>query len=154
MDEVKPATETDAPAIAPEETSEDKFSALQAEMDKIKEEKENYRKAYLKETSKHSEPSEDDERLRQIAREELANSRISEIAREQEQLIKVALKENKELKLAQLNKKEPSAAVGSHSEGIPVQDTSITKEQMDFFKSKNWIDKDIERYKKSQNARR
>lgn len=153
MDEIKPATETTgepAPAIAPEENLEDKVIALEAEKAKLMEEKENYRKAYLK--SEENLPDEGDDRVRQIAREELANSRLLEIAREQDGIIQKALKENKELKLAQLNRKEPSAVVGAHSESMPVADTSITPEQSAYFKSRNWSDKDIERYK--QNLRK
>jgi hypothetical protein len=75
---------------------------------------------------------------------------LAQIAQEQEAIIKKALKENKELKLANLNKtKVPPASVGSHNESIPATDTSITPEQMSAFKARGWSDKDIERYKKN-----
>lgn len=149
MDETT-ATEAIAPTIAPEEDLELKVTALEAEKAKLLEEKENYRKAYLKEASKEAEPESETnlETLRKIAREELANSRLADIAREQDEIIQKALKENKELKAAALGKKpETIAAVGAHSESTPVMDTSITPEQMTYFKSRNWSDKDIERYK-------
>ncbi len=106
----------------------------------------------MKEAAKKNEvlvDEDDDDRLRRIAREELANSKIMEITREQDELLQRAVKENKELKLAQLNKTTaPLAGIGVHSEGIPVTDTSVTPEQMAYFKTTlGWSDKEIERYK-------
>lgn len=154
MDPEKKATETVVPPIATEpEDLEAKNVALEAEKVKLLEEKENYRKAYLKQVEKNKEnpdPEGDEERLRQIAREELANSRIVEIAAEQDAIIKKALKENKELKLAQLNKTTtPPAAVGTHAEAPPVRDGLITAEQEKALRDKGFNDKDIERYKKN-----
>lgn len=132
---------------------EARFSQLESEKNKAIEEAANYKVAYLKEKSKKEESFEDDgddEKFRRIAREELANSRLAEIATEQDDIIKRALKENKELKLAQLNKtKTPPASMGTHSEGITVKDTLVTSDQMSAFKAKGWSDKDIERYKKN-----
>lgn len=146
MDEIKePATEITtevAPTIAPEEDLEAKYVQLE-------EEKENYRKAYLKEAAKRTEPAdeEEDAKIDRKVQEAIANSKLAEIAREQDGIIKQTLKENKELKLAALGNKEPPAAIGSHSETVAVTDTSITPEQMAYFKSRNWTDKDIERYR-------
>ncbi len=146
MDEIKePATETTvetAPAIAPEDDLEAKYA-------KLEEEKENYRKAYLKEAAKKAEPidEDEDEKINRKVQEAIAGSKLAEIAREQDEIIRQTLKENKELKLASLKNNDPPAAVGSHNESISVTDTSITPEQMAYFKSKNWSDKDIERYK-------
>lgn len=155
MNEVEPATEAIVPAIAPEDDSEAKIARIEAEKAQISEEKENYRKAYLKAIEKDDLPLEEKEeaRMRKVALEAIADSRLVQINQEKDQLLTAALKENKELKLAQLNKKEPPAT-GTHSEGIPVQDTLVTKEQMEFFKSKGWTDKDIERYKKSLQGKR
>lgn len=152
MDEEKePATEAIVPTIAPEEDSEARVAALEAEKAKLIEEGANYKVAYLKEKAKNDEPAdeEEDAKMRRIANEAVANSRIAEIAREQDAIITRALKENKELKLAQLNKKEPPAAMGGHNEGIPVRDTLVTPEQLDAFKARGWSEKDIERYKKN-----
>jgi hypothetical protein len=153
MEEEKKATESAQP-IATEtvavtvEDLEAKNAVLEAEKVKLMEEKENYRKAYLKADARTVPEDEDgDDKIRRIAQETLANSRLADIAREQDAIIKKALKENKELKLAQLNKTDVSASVGTHSESQPVRDTLITPEQMVYFKSKNYTDKDIERYK-------
>ncbi len=168
MNENKIATEANAPTIATEETVkipavaeedlEAKNVALEAEKSRLIEEAANYKLAYLKEKRKKeqfAEPEEDlgetqDEKMRRIANEALANSRIAEIAREQDLIIKKALKENKELKLAQMNRTNiPPASVGTSNESTPVTSTSITPEQMVAFKAKGWDDKTIERYKKN-----
>ncbi len=147
------ATETDVQPIAAEEkieveTEEARYQALEIEKD-------NYRQAYLKEVEKNKNAKnegieiDEDEKMYRVAQRALSESRLAEIAREQDTIIKKALKENKELKLAQLNKKEPSAGMGTHSEGTAVKDTLVTPEQMAVFKAKGWDDKKIERYKQN-----
>lgn len=148
MEEIKPATETTtevAPTIAPEED-------LEAKLAKLEEEKENYRKAYLKESSKKREVADEgeEERLKRLVDERLAESRLADIAREQDDLLRRALKENKELKLAHLNKNgAPPAVIGAHSESTPVSDTLVTPEQMAYFKSQGKDDKWIQNYKQN-----
>lgn len=158
-------TETNAQPIVTEETAkviavdsnedlEAKVTALEAEKARLIEEKSNYQVAYLKEKKRKEddddEPISGSDEMRRIAREELANSRLVEIAQQQDEIIKKALKENKELKLAHLNKTNtPLASIGTHSESQPVKDTLVTPEQMSAFKARGWTDKDIERYKKN-----
>lgn len=156
MADDKPATEANAPTIATGETTSAPVvqDDAEARYQKLEEEKENYRKAYLKvsderKATRDSSGSDEDSRMREIAQETLANSRLAEIAREQDAIIQKTLKENRELKLARLNKTEPPTAVGTHTESTPVRDTLVTPDQMAYFKSKNWTDKDIERYKKN-----
>ena len=151
MEEVKKATETNDQKIATGEGVNDDLevrnAALEAEKAKLLEESVNYKAAYLKEKAKSDD--DDDDRVRRIAREELSNSRLAEIAREQDAIIKKALRENKELKLAQMNKSDVSLSVGSHSEGQPVKDTLIAPDQMAQFKAMGKSDKWIENYKKN-----
>ena len=137
-----------------EEDLEAKIKALEDEKAQLIENEANYKVAYLKERSRNKESFEDeseDDKIRRIAKETLAESRIAQINLEQDALIKRTLKENKELKLAQLNKTTytPPAGMGTSSEGQPVRDTLITPEQMTAFKAKGWSEKDIERYKKN-----
>lgn len=138
--------------ITVDDDKEVKIASLEGEKAKLIEEVANWKMAALKEKAKAKdegiEPDED-ERMTRIARKALAESRLAEIAREQDAIIQKALKENKELKLAQLNKKEPGAAMGTHSEASPVKDTLITPEQMAAFKARGWDEKKIERYKKN-----
>lgn len=152
-EQTAPETAPAAPPIAPEEDLESKVALLEAEAQKLLEEKENYRKAYLKEATRAGSyfDESDEERLRKIAREELHNSKLAQITKEKEDLLARALKENKELKLAQLNKTStPPAAMGSHNESAPVRDTILTPEQEKFLRTnKGFTDADVERYKKN-----
>ncbi len=151
--EIKDTTEANVQPIVAEavvaapEDAEARVAQLEAE-------KENYRKAYLKEAEKNKQSVDDldeDEKMAVVARKVLAESRIAEIAREQDTIIQKALKENKELKLAQLNKTTatPSGAVGTHSEAPVVKDTVVTPDQEAYFKAKGWDATTIERYKKN-----
>lgn len=154
----KKGTEADAPKIPTEEVkvstddTEARIAAIEAEKAKLFEEKENYRFAYLKEKKKGDvDPSEtEEERLRRIVREETASSRISLLDKEKEDLLKKTLRENKELKLAQLNKSDIPASTSVHSEGASVKDTLVTPEQERYFKDTlKWDDKKIANYKKN-----
>lgn len=136
------------------EDLESRNAALEAERAKLIEEAANYKLAFLKEKKK-KEASEDfedeteEERIRRITIETLKDSRLAEIAREQDALLKKALKENKELKLATHNRTDIPASIGTHSESVTVKDTLITQEQLNAFKARGWSDKDIERYKRN-----
>lgn len=158
------ATEANTETIAPQEgaskvvtpTEDDleaKNAALEAEKTRLIEEAANYKMAYFKEKSKketYGDEEDIEEKIRRVSAETLAESQLAKINAEQNALIQRALKENKELKLAQLNKSTSSpASVGTHSEGTSVQDTLVTPDQMAAFKAKGWTDKDIERYKKN-----
>lgn len=160
----KPATETtsaqtiapedkDKKVIAPTDDAEARIAALEDEKATLIANEANYKIAYLKEKSKNKEPEDldetEEERIRRIANEELSKKRISEIDKEKEELLKKTLKENKELKLAQLNKTDIPASTTTHTEGQKVTDTLVTPEQLAAFKAKGWTDKDIERYKKN-----
>lgn len=144
----------DTPVAAAPQTnaddSEAKIAALEAEKAKLMEESANYKLGMMKAKGKTKEDADDDEdaRMERIARKTLADSRLADIAREQDAIIKAALKENRELKLAYLNKDTtPPAGIGSHTESAPVRDTLVTPEQAAAFKQRGWSDKDIERYK-------
>lgn len=147
-------TATTAQTVAPTATEGDAEARIAA----LEIEKANYKIAFLKEKSKNKQGSGDngeeteDERISRIVAQQLAETKIAQIDSEKESIYQKALKENKELKLAQLNKTTtPAAAIGTHNESIAVTDTIITPEQITAFKSKGWSDKDIERYKKNLN---
>ncbi len=153
MEEIKPAIDG-TPVAASVDDAEAKFAALEAEKAKLIEERENYKIAFLKEKQKgkHEDvvlDEGDDEKLRRIVREEAINSNIAQLAREQDVLLRQALKENKELKLARSKPNDPPAAMGSHSEITSVRDSLVTNDQLASFKARGWTDKDIEKYKKN-----
>lgn len=161
-----PATETNASTIATKEVAqvvattendtdyEARSLALSEEEKKLVEDA-NYKVAYLKQVKKNrdslspEEQSEED-RLRKIAREELANSRLAEINREKDELTRKAFKEVKELKQTLMNQQKGiPTSMGTHTEGRPVSDTLVTPEQHAAFKKAGWSDQQIERYKKN-----
>lgn len=142
------------PATSTEGDAEAMIAQLQAERDQALKLAGNYKNGMLK--AKGKLPSDDDldgetdeERTRRIIREEMAESRISEIDTQTDALLKKLAKENKELKLAQMNKPPIPSSDTSHSESQKVQDTLVTEEQLKAFKAKGWSDQDIERYKKN-----
>jgi hypothetical protein len=139
------------PTMAEEGDAEAIIKALEAEKNKAIEIAANYKVAYLKEKGKHSEDFVDEteeEKTRRLIREELASTKIAQIDIEKEKLLNKLAKENKELKLANLNKTgTPPATIGAHSEFTPVTDTMVTPEQLSAFKARGWSDKDIEKYK-------
>lgn len=146
-------TETNAPTIVSEENdAEARIAALEAEKATLIENEANYKVAYLKEKSKNKalDPNESEEdRIRRITREELAESALNRIDTEKENLLKKLARENKELKLAHLNKTDVSASTNSSTEAQGVKDTLVTPDQIKAFQAKGWTDKDIERYKKN-----
>lgn len=154
-------TATVEPTIAPAEEVTPTLTVeedLGARFQQLEKEKDNYKTAYLNEFQKNKALKEnqggtltDEDKMRQIAEETLANSRVVEIAREQDEIIQKALKENKELKLAHLNKTTttPAATVGAHSETAAVKDTSLSPELLAYGKARNWSDKDFANYKKN-----
>lgn len=125
----------------------------EAKIAQLEVEKLNYKTAFLKEKSKNKEEianESEDEKIQRIVDEKIAATKLAEFDSQKEELLKKALKENKELKLAQLNKPNtPPAGIGSHNETIPVSDTLITPEQLAALKARGFNDKDIERYKKN-----
>lgn len=153
MDEKDKSVNTPEPAAAQTvvvDDNEARIAALETEKAKLVEEAANWKVAALKYKDKargELSDDEEDEKMTAIAHKALAGSRLAEIAREQDAIIQRTLKENKELKLARLNGTTPPAAIGTHSEGIPVRDTLVTPDQMAAFKARGWDDKKIERYK-------
>ncbi len=154
----KDKTVEEVPAVVPpvvvpaNDDSETRIAALEAEKAKLIEEGANWKVAalkYKKESKEEDNDLDEDERMMKIAQSAVSQSRLAEIAREQDEIIRKALKENKELKLARSKTNEPPAGMGSHSESMAVRDTLVTQDQITAFKARRWSDKDIERYKKN-----
>lgn len=149
MEENKPAVNTAEPAaVQIQDDIEAQIASLEADKAKAIEEAANWKLAALK-NKKQGEGETEEDRIRRITQEEIANSKISSFDAQKNLLLTKALRENKELKLAQLNKTGIPASVGSHSESQPVRDTIVTPDQSAAFKARGWTDKDIERYKKN-----
>ncbi len=144
------AIQTDVSTVVDNEA---RIAALEAEKAKLEVERDNYKIGMLKEKAKARNEDfeeQDEERIERIVKAKIADSRLAEIAREQDAIIRAALKENKELKLARLNKNEPITSQGSSTESTPVRDTLVTQEQMRHFTEVlKWDTAKIERYKKN-----
>jgi hypothetical protein len=112
------------------------IAKLEAEKIQIQQERDNYRKAYLKKAK--GEPDEepdfietDEERTRRLIREELLNTKEAENARKAEELNKKILKENEELRKAIANRSQNSpSSTGSNMDKPEVKGNGIfTPEQ-------------------------
>lgn len=144
---VAPKTETSTVALTDDEA---RIAQLEKEKADLIVEASNYKVAFLKEKSKKEVDLDEteEERIRRITLETISENKIAQIDTEKEALLKKLARENKELKLAQLNNtKLPPQATGSDEPIATVKDTVITPEQLAAFKAKGWSDKDIERYK-------
>ena len=139
-----------------QEDTEARIAQLEADKAKAIEEAANYKlgmlkaKAKLKDSYVPDEDETEDERIARIVQEKISETKIAQIDTEKEALYQKILKENKELKLANMNKTTvPPQAMGTHTESPQVRDTLVTPEQLVAFKARGWTDKDIERYKKA-----
>lgn len=160
MEEKKPAvntTDSAANQVTTTATVEDyeaKVASLEAEKAKLVEETANWKLAALKAKNKAKDEGtveDEDEKVRRIAQEVVANSKLVQLDTEKDALIKKALKENKELKLALSGKNLSPASVGNHTEGQQVADSNFSPELLKSIKLNHpdWTDKDIERWKKN-----
>ena len=135
MPEVK-ETKTDstvekkeAVVVVPEDDTEQKLAAKDAEIAKLRDEKENYRKMGLKYKQASKEPEKDVDTesyeaiARRIAEETILNSREAQLDREKDDLIKATIRQNRELKLALANK--APIATSSPNQDMKVE---VTKE--------------------------
>lgn len=115
---------------------EELLAEKEAELQKAQEERDNYRRGMLKAKGKvqeetFSEEESDEDKMRRIAREEALSIREQMIQREKDDLIKKALKENSELKIALKNKAQLTPASGASADSSPdVKDTYWSPEQI------------------------
>lgn len=125
----------------------------EVELQKTREEKDNYRKAYLKGKSTGDDTSEtNEEMVRRITREELLNTKEAQLVAEKDSIIKNTLKRNKELELALKNRGQilSTSGEGSNTEKPEGKaDNYLSNEQLSALKAKGWDDKKIEEFKKN-----
>ena len=143
-----------APSTMTEIDAGARIAELEAEKAKLATERDNYRIGMLKAKGKTpvvlDEDEGEDDKIRRISSETLADSRLADIARELDSIIKKALIENKELKMA-LKNKPSTIAVSTGSESTQAVATSgiLSKEDIDIAKARGWSDKKIELLKKN-----
>lgn len=127
------------------------YETLLEEQLKTAEERDNYKKGLLKAKGKLPDDEiieEDDDRVRRIVIEQMAESKSAQIEKAKEDLIKKTLLDNAELRKALANKSQISdTPPGSSVDNPPVKaDGLLTKEQTAYFKSKGWSDAKIKAY--------
>jgi hypothetical protein len=153
--------EEEAVVIPPVEGGVD----LEAELTKLREEnvrlstdRENYRKGMLKAKGKLQEEEDEvlpqpqlAETIEKIVSEKLLATQESQNLIKQEELVKKALKENRELKLALANRSNlDNSGSGSGGGDIPaVKENFLAPAQIQALKARGWDDKKIELFKKN-----
>ena len=135
-----------APSTTTEIDAQTRIAELEAEKAKLETERDNYKIGMLKAKGKIQESIEDeseDDKIRRISRETLADSRLADIAREQDAIIK-------ELKTA-LKNKPSTTAVSSGSEATHAVAVPgiLSEEDIKVAKARGWSDKKIELLKKN-----
>lgn len=130
-----------------------------AELQKVRVEKENYRKGMLKAKGKMSEEDmqAEEERVRAIARDEYLKSREGQLVKEKDDLLKKVIAENKELRQANRSKAgvTPQAAGGGSSQEItPPQNSPLSADLVSKLKNeRGWTDEMIKDLEDKQRAR-
>ncbi len=149
-----------APAQSTEVDYEAILTEKDAEIAKIREEKENYRKGLLKAKGKipedyqpdTDEPEDQDSRTRRIVQETLLQTREAQLNVEKDQALKAILKRNKELETALKNRGQVTSSTGEGSNQDKPEgkrDNTLSNDQLNALKAKGWDDKKIEEFKKN-----
>lgn len=121
------------------------YESLLAENARLATDRDNYRKGMLaaKGKAKAEEPTyepeeeTEDDRIARKVREVLSQTQTEQARRRQEEIVKQALKENRELKAALQNRSQISSAPGSSSKESPeTRDSYFTDEQLAYFKKR------------------
>ena len=151
-------TEVQKNASSASEMQEDLLAVLEAkdaELAKVREERENYKKGMLKAKGKIEEDDDSEEDLdakieRKLA-EKLLSSKEAEILKEKDSLLKKALLRTKELETALKNRTQiNSTGMGESSESsVKVSDNVLSPEQERTLRSKGWNDDKIARFKEN-----
>ena len=130
----------------------------EAELAKVQEEKENYRKGLLKAKGKiiddyqpDTDTESEDERIARIVDERLLSTKEAQISLERQAALDAVIKRNKELELALKNRSQIQSTSGGSNEDKPEikTDNFFSEAQIKFFKDKGWSDEKIETAKKN-----
>lgn len=148
--------------IAPTQTNEVNYEALLAEKDaelaKVQQEKENYKKGLLKAKGKLPEDyqtdNDDSETMEAVidrkVQEKFLNTKEAQLQAEKEMALKAVLKRNKELELALKNRGQISFATGEGSNQDKPEgkkDNYFSNDQIAALRAKGYDDKKIETLK-------
>ena len=155
-----PATETVVTQPSTEVDYEAVLAQKDAELAKVNQEKENYRKGLLKAKGKlpednqsdADEPEEQETVMRRIVREEMLSTKEAQLQAEKDQALKAVLKRNKELETALKNRTDITSVSGQGSNQEKPEgkkDNFFSNEQLANLKAKGYSDAKIESLKKN-----
>lgn len=133
-----------------------------AELQKVRDEKENYRKGMLKAKGKIPEESQSDtdepEDLETIidrkVQEKFLSTKEAQIQAEKDMALKAVLRQNRELQVALKNRGQITSTAGAGSNQEKPEgkiDNTLSNDQIATLKAKGWDDKKIEEFKKNMN---
>ncbi len=165
MKEETKAVETKVEVAAPQQEVDYEAVLAQkdAELAKVQEEKENYRKGMLKakgklpdEYSSDNDAQEDlDEKIDRKVQERLLSTKEAQLQAEKDAAYKSLIKRNKELEVALKNRGQVTTSTGQGSNQEKTEgkvDDYLSNDQIAALKAKGWDDKKIEAFK--ANARK
>ncbi len=153
---------TQQEAVVTPQTTEVDYEAILAQKDaelaKVQEDRNNYRKGLLQ--AKGKIPTDDysddnqaetqEAMVRRIAREELLSTKEAQLQAEKDIALKNVLKRNRELEVALKNRGQISGSSGQGSNQDKPEgkkDNYLSNEQLNALKAKGWDDKKIESFK-------
>lgn len=164
MPEETNAVETEVQVAAPEQNVdyEAVLSQKDAEIAKVREERDNYKKGLLKAKGKTHEDyqsdtdeNEDaDSRTRRIVQETLLSTKEAQLQAEKDQALAAVLKRNKELETALKNRSQVTTTSGDGSNQDKPEgkkDNYFSNEQILALRAKGYDDKKIETLKANMN---
>ncbi len=158
VDVAATSTETVVTPITTEIDYEAVLAQTKAELAKVRDERENYRKGMLKAKGKlSSEDSTDTESegttealVERLVQEKFLSTREAQLQADSDATVMKLAKRNKELELALKNRASVTtvSAQGSNSDKATITtDDYLSKDQLNALKAKGWDDKKIEQFK-------
>ena len=145
------------PAVKPDVDYQTELAKRDAEIKRITEVSNNYKRGLLKAKGKVEDETEEDEyeesseeRTRRIIREELANTDLAKALAEKEALVSQMANELSEAKLAIKNRSGMTPSSGAAgAEETAQKDNVLSEQQIQNLKARGFDDKMIEQFKKN-----
>jgi hypothetical protein len=117
------------------------YEAVVVALTQAESDRDNYRKGLLKAKGKLPDEQSDegdDDKMRRIVAEELAKTQVFQLQAKKDEIVKKALKENKELKVALKNRTQIANNAGGASQAeAEVKVESLPKDLLEYAKKRN-----------------
>lgn len=130
------------------------LEAKEAELAKIREERDNYKKGMLKAKGKLEDDDDQEDieaKIERMVSEKILATREAELIKEKDDVIKALARKNAELTTALKNRSQISTGTGAgtNTEAQPVSDNVLSAEQIKSLKAKGWSDDKISRFREN-----